>query len=157
MEYGGKILYKGEKYPIEKADDKTAFAGGIFYVKADSDCKPDIPSLVKLLRKFAARDLTRKTIETARIMGVVPVSIKITGAKTRWGSCSANRGINYSWRLIMADERSIDYVIVHELAHITQFNHSAGFWNIVKTYCPDYKSRRAFLKKMQAEIDSYNL
>jgi predicted metal-dependent hydrolase len=151
MEYGGKILYKGEKYPIEKTDGKAAFTNDIFYIPPDSTGNPDSLACEKLLRKFAARDLTRKTIETARIMGVVPVSVKITSAKTRWGSCSASRNINYSWRLIMADEKSIEYVVIHELAHIIEFNHSEKFWRVVKSYCPDYKARRAYLKAFQAE------
>ncbi|MDR0987396.1 MAG: M48 family metallopeptidase [Ruminococcus sp.] len=157
MEYGGKLLYKGEKYPIEKACGKAAFTGDVFLIPPDSDGYPDNHLAEKLLRKLAARDLTRKTIETARIMDVVPVSVKITGARTRWGSCSAARGINYSWRLIMADEKSIEYVIIHELAHIIEFNHSEKFWNVVKSYCPDYIARRAHLKAIQAEIESYKL
>ncbi|MDR0974328.1 MAG: M48 family metallopeptidase [Ruminococcus sp.] len=155
MEYGEKLLYKGEKYPIQKG--KTAFKNGVFYITSDEDNKPDINVIIKLYRKLATRDLTRRTVEMARTMGTIPVSVKITGAKTRWGSCSIKRGINYSWRLIMADEKSIDYVIVHELSHIIEFNHSEKFWNIVETFLPDYKSRRAGLKAVQAEIESYNL
>jgi predicted metal-dependent hydrolase len=155
MEYGGKILYKGEKCPVIKTDGKAAFTGDIFYIPPDSSGNPDALILEKLLRKLAARDLTRKTIEIARLMGVVPVSVKITGAKTRWGSCSVNRNINYSWRLIMADEKSIEYVIIHELSHIIEFNHSAKFWRIVETFCPDYKARRAHLK--ETAMESYKL
>ncbi|MCL2068918.1 MAG: M48 family metallopeptidase, partial [Oscillospiraceae bacterium] len=64
----------------------------------------------------------------SKLMNVTPIAVKINGAKTRWGSCSGKKSLNFSWRLIMADDDVIDYVVVHELAHITQMNHSVRFW-----------------------------
>ena len=88
----------------------------------------------------------------ALVMGVAPTGIKITGAKTRWGSCSSKNSINFSWRLVMADDEIIDYVIVHELAHIKELNHSPRFWAVVEGTLPDYKSRRSRLKLLQKKL-----
>jgi predicted metal-dependent hydrolase len=71
----------------------------------------------------------------------------ITSARTRWGSCSPNGSLNFSWRLIMAPVEAVDYVVVHELVHTVFHNHSKRFWKKVETIMPDYKERRKWLRK----------
>ena len=80
------------------------------------------------------------------MMGVMPTSIKITSAKKRFGSCSGQNGICYSWRLMLYPSEAIDYVVVHELAHIRQKNHSPAFYKEVAKILPDYKAREKLLK-----------
>ena len=87
-------------------------------------------------------------------MNVTPIAVKVNSAKTRWGSCSGRNSINFSWRLIMADDDVIDYVIVHELAHIKEHNHSDRFWAVVASVLPDYKMRQAKLKILQKKLAS---
>ncbi len=99
------------------------------------------------LRKQAEEYLPRRTAEWAAVMGVRPTGIKITSAKTRFGSCSPKNGICYSWRLMAYPLKGVDYVIVHELAHILQKNHSAKFYAVVQKYLPDWKERRKLLQK----------
>ena len=89
-------------------------------------------------------------------MEVAPSAVGITAAKTRWGSCSARRSINFSWRLAFADDAVIDYVVVHALAHITEMNHSARFWAIVAAVLPDYRERRERLKILQRRLVAEN-
>lgn len=72
--------------------------------------------------------------------------IRISGARTRWGSCGAKGSLNFSWRLIMAPLDVVDYVVVHELVHLIERNHSARFWGRVEQILPDYKARRKWLK-----------
>lgn len=72
--------------------------------------------------------------------------IGITSARTRWGSCSANGSLNFSWRLILAPIESVDYVVVHELVHTVFHNHSREFWKKVEGIMPDYKERRRWLR-----------
>jgi predicted metal-dependent hydrolase len=72
--------------------------------------------------------------------------IKITNAQKRWGSCSIKNNLNFSWRLIMAPLRVIDYLVVHELAHVEEKNHSKRFWNKVKVMLPNYVQQRKWLK-----------
>ena len=75
-----------------------------------------------------------------------PVGLRITGARTRWGSCGSKGRINFTLRLVMTPLPMIDYVAVHELAHLKELNHSKAFWALVKGVLPDYKSRDRWLK-----------
>jgi len=91
-------------------------------------------------------------MEIAKTMGLTPSSIKITNAKTRWGSCSAAGGINYPWRIIQLPDDLSDYVITHEIAHLRELNHSARFWAIVANTMPDHQTRRKRLKELQRQL-----
>lgn len=79
-------------------------------------------------------------------MGVFPSGITITGARTRFGSCSGNNRISFSWRLMAYPQQAIEYVVVHELAHLKERNHGPGFYKLVAQYMPDYKEREKLLK-----------
>ena len=85
-------------------------------------------------------------------MGVTPIAVKINSAMRRWGSCSSRMSLNFSWRLIMADDAIIDYVVVHELAHIKEMNHSARFWAVVESVLPDFRERKRKLKELQSRL-----
>lgn len=94
-----------------------------------------------------ARDIfTRKTEYYARIMGVSYGRISIREQKTRWGSCSCQGNLNFNWRLIFAPENVLDYVVVHELAHRKEMNHSKAFYAIVESVLPDYRVSRKWLR-----------
>lgn len=95
----------------------------------------------------ANRLLPELTEHFAGIMGLQPAGVRITGAKTRFGSCSAKNSICYSWRLMLYPRPAIEYVVVHELAHIVRKDHSRQFYELVASVLPDWKSRRALLKK----------
>ena len=94
-----------------------------------------------------ARDIfTRKAEYYARIMGVSYGRISIREQKTRWGSCSSKGNLNFNWRLILAPEEVLDYVVVHELAHRREMNHSKAFYSIVESVLPDYKQPKKWLR-----------
>jgi predicted metal-dependent hydrolase len=76
-----------------------------------------------------------------------PKQVKISSAKTRWGSCSPNGTLNFTWRLVMAPLDVIDYVVVHELAHLRVKNHSSKFWKVVESIYPEYKKHRKWLRE----------
>lgn len=109
-------------------------------------------SAVKLYYKYAKSIITQKVRHFSEVMDAHPVSVNINSAKTRWGSCGVKNTLNFSWKLIIADERAVDYVVVHELAHTFEHNHSARFWDIVERYIPDYKDRQPLLDKAQKII-----
>ena len=96
---------------------------------------------IKLLRKNAKEIIPEKVKYYASIMQVVPASVKINSAKKRYGSCSGTNNLNFSLYLMDKDERFIDYVVVHELAHIKHHNHSKDFYKFIEQFMPDYKER----------------
>lgn len=104
------------------------------------------PSDIAKLKKQAREILTAKTEHFAKIMGLKYGRITITSAKTRFGSCSSEGNISYSYRLILYPEAAVDYVVVHELAHLREMNHSPRFYATVASVLPDYKYRKALLK-----------
>jgi predicted metal-dependent hydrolase len=83
----------------------------------------------------------------ARIAGATYKSISITTADTRWGSCSSQKTLNFNWKLVMAPIEVIDYVVCHELAHLTELNHSRDFWETVRKMYPLYREHRTWLKR----------
>ncbi len=98
------------------------------------------------LKRAAKNYLPGRTEAWAKIMNLSPAGVKITSARTRFGSCSAKNRICYSWRLMAYPKEAVDYVIVHELAHILQKNHSPRFYAVVEKYLPDWRERRKLLK-----------
>jgi hypothetical protein len=78
--------------------------------------------------------------------------IAIKNQRTRWGSCSGKKNLNFNWRLIMTPHECVDYVIVHELAHTRQMNHSKNFWAIVEEIMPDYKSHKKTLHAIEQDL-----
>lgn len=100
----------------------------------------------KELREKAEHLLPELTARYSAVMGLKPSSVKITSAKKRFGSCSGKNGICFSWRLMAYPMPAIEYVVVHELAHIKHHNHSAAFYKLIERYMPDYRSRRALLR-----------
>lgn len=98
-------------------------------------------------RELAGQVLRRRTAYFADRMGVDYGRITIRDQRTRWGSCSARGNLNFNWRLILAPAEVLDYVVVHELAHRREMNHSGQFWRLVGNVLPDYQARRQWLKK----------
>ena len=96
--------------------------------------------------------LTMRVAEFGNLMGVKPRQLKLSDAKRRWGSCSAKQSINLNWRLIMLDDSLIDYVVVHELAHLVELNHSSGFWRVVEGVIPDHRDRRKRLREHSPSV-----
>jgi predicted metal-dependent hydrolase len=91
--------------------------------------------------------ITQKVQYYAQITGLKHESIKVNSATTRWGSCGRKNTLNFTWRLVMAPPRVVDYVIIHELVHLKQKNHSHKFWEEVAKIIPDYKQDERWLKQ----------
>ena len=90
--------------------------------------------------KESIKILKARTEELAQQMRVQPYGITVKNYKSKWGSCTANNKISYNWRIIMAPDHIIDYLIVHELSHIIEPNHSKNFWYQVGNYCKDFQN-----------------
>jgi len=109
------------------------------------------PALEAWYRAQAETIIRRKVDELAARQGARYNRCVLRSQKTLWGSCSRKRNLNFNWKLIMAPEAVIDYVIIHELAHLREMNHSARFWAIVAKECPEYRERRKWLKQRALE------
>lgn len=94
----------------------------------------------------ACRKIPERTAYFAQKIGVTYGRITLRQQKTRWGSCSANGNLNFNWLLILAPPDVLDYVVVHELCHRRQMNHSQAFWNEVSAVLPDYEEQKKWLK-----------
>lgn len=153
LDYGDTIPLRGRECKITARDGRYAgFADGCFYMPPSLTPVQIKETCVQIYRRLAKVHLDARVSFFASTLGTAAKTIKINGATTRWGSCSAKKNINFSWRLIMADDRAIDYVVVHELAHLTEHNHSPKFWAIVAAVLPDYKEREEELKKLHKKL-----
>lgn len=122
-----------------------------YLVKTPETSAPTPPPLPEQERRRymeIARDIfTRKTAYYASVMNVTYGRISIREQKTRWGSCSSKGNLNFNWRLIFAPEEVLDYIVVHELAHRREMNHSPAFYRIVESVLPDYKKDQKWLRE----------
>lgn len=144
----GRFPLMGQLFPVEYMEQgKAHYADGVFYL-----CKGTEEQLreqaQQLYRTIAREELSRRVAFYAQKIGVIPTALRINGAKGRWGSCSGKNSLNFSWRLMLADEHSINYVVVHELCHILHHDHSAAFWKEVERFFPDWKECRKQLGKV---------
>lgn len=97
-------------------------------------------------RQAAKKYIPKRVRFYADILQVDYGKITIRDQKTRWGSCSSNGNLNFNWRLILAPPKVLDYVVIHELCHRKEMNHSTRFWQYVESIMPDYKEQRKWLK-----------
>ena len=100
----------------------------------------------------ALRVLPERTDHYARLMGISYGRITIREQKTRWGSCSSKGNLNFNWKLVLMPMDLLDYVVVHELAHRREMNHSKDFWRIVEEVLPDYRERRKRLNNFSSML-----
>lgn len=153
LNYGDPVTLCGKEYPIlAKEGRHSGFDGECFYLPPGLPPDNIKQAIVQIYKTTAKHILRDKSDEYAKRINVKPAAVKITGAKTRWGSCSGKNSLSFSWRLIMADESVIDYVVVHELAHIREHNHSSSFWAVVEGVLPDYKQCKRKLKALQDKL-----
>jgi len=153
---GEKFLYLGQEFPLilsPKPKPSLAFTGQAFILSAGYQ-KGGKELFQKFYRRMARLYLSRRMEQLAQMNGFGFKKFRLSPARTRWGSCSARGTISLSWRLIMAPPEIIDYVIIHELAHTKEKNHSRAFWQLVAQYVPDYKEKRRWLR---AEGFRFNL
>ena len=106
----------------------------------------------KVLAEQAAKALQEKVSRFARQMGVSYGRITIRSQRTRWGSCSAKGNLNFNCLLMLMPQEVQDYIVIHELCHRREMNHSAAFWAEVEKYCPDYRNCRKWLKDNGASL-----
>ena len=142
---GESVLLFGENYTLRLWEYGNVYLNvgekQLFLPNQDTKKK-----LVNFLKKEAKLLFLEYVDRYAERMGTAYKKLSITGARTRWGSCSFDDSLHFSFRLLYAPKEMIEYVVVHELAHTKHKNHSPLFWAEVGKYIPDYKKRRKWLK-----------
>lgn len=103
----------------------------------------------------AAKEIKPRVIAMSELLGRKPARISMRDTRTRWGSCSSAGNLNFSWRLVMAPESVLDYVVAHEVAHLRELNHGSRFWTLVDTLCEDVTNARAWLRVNGAHLHRY--
>lgn len=154
--YGSLLLCRGKPYPVLPKAGKFVEFADAFYVPPDLTTSEIKNACIQIYRLLARKIIKEKTRVFAQLMSADYASVKITGAQKQWGSCSVRKRLSFSWKLMMADDALIDYVVVHELAHIFEMNHSERFWGIVEGVLPDYTERREQLKNLQKRLSGEN-
>lgn len=134
---------------IEKHIQKAMERKGI---AEQQSLQPRTPEEIHALAEQALQVIPAKAAEYAARIGVTYGRITIRNQKTRWGSCSSKGNLNFNCRLMLAPEEVLDYVIVHELCHRKEMNHSSRFWKEVERVLPDYQERRKWLKEHGDEL-----
>ncbi len=102
--------------------------------------------LEKWLRQQAAEEVAERVRVRSAQMSLTPKRIFMRDQRTKWGNCSMLGNVSFNWRLIGAPPEVLDYVVVHELAHLQEMNHSARFWALVQVFCPNFAQHKAWLK-----------
>ena len=155
---GSRVYYMGKSYYVKIYQDREArsvtinFTHSKFHITTPIKCKDvEIENAIKrFYKQKAIEKITPLTKKWAEIMGVEPTRISFRYAKKRWGSCSSTNCISFNYNLVKLSSSMIEYVVVHELAHITHHNHSKDFWKLVHKHMNDYKVKeekiRAFEK-----------
>ena len=148
---GKQVLFLGDTYPLcmdrhmdEHAKDALYWNGDAFRVV----CREPAAGKNLLTRWYvrqAKAFFPERLAQHADRMGVSPKKVRVSSARFRWGSCSTRQCISLSWRLMMAPVAVIDSVMIHELVHLREMNHSSRFWSFVRTHCPEYDRHKRWL------------
>ncbi len=144
---GESFLYLGRPYKlhiVENQEEPLRFENGFYLSKKFLHCAREV--FIAWYKEAALEKISQRVEFYAKMAGLKYGRIRITDAQRRWGSCSGNN-LNFSWRLIMAPLSAIDYVVVHELAHIEEKNHSKRFWRKVQSLMPDYEKYHQWFKE----------
>lgn len=146
-----KLIYKGKIYNIIVNITKRESIYLIDNFIIINSKSKDNTYIYKLIsdwyKKMAVELLPSRVYSISRKLNLNPTKIFIKNQKTLWGSCNTKKEIRLNWRLILMKESVMDYIIIHELCHIVQMNHSKDFWSLVEKFDPDYKNNMLWLKE----------
>jgi predicted metal-dependent hydrolase len=157
LKSGDTIAYLGQTLEVvtrqsnRNADSIRLEGNKLIVTTRSKNCR--LALVVEQWFRTRAEGLIREKVDKIRgHLGVRYNRLTIRGQKTRWGSCSQKGNLSFNWKLIMTPENVIDYVIVHELAHLKEMNHSKKFWQLVAQHCPQWREHKKWLNNHEAEI-----
>ncbi len=149
---GTEILFRGELVKLAAGvnGESGLIRFGTEAVRVSAATADLRPAVEKHLRKLAAKELPPRVLDFAALHQSPVRHVTVRNQKSRWGSCSRCGTISLNWRLIQAPSHVRDYLILHELSHLKEMNHSARFWREVERVCPDYETAERWLKQHSA-------
>ncbi|SFN05668.1 hypothetical protein SAMN05660284_00421 [Formivibrio citricus] len=148
---GAPFFWLGEAVVLAAGAGRTRLDGELLHVAAEDEAGMSV-ALARFMKRRAAEFLPQRVAYWSARMGLQPARVGLSSARRRWGSCAAHGGIRLNWRLMQAPPAAIDYVVIHELAHLAELNHSPRFWALVEVHCPDWKHQRDWLKRHGAQL-----
>ncbi|HSA83379.1 MAG TPA: SprT family zinc-dependent metalloprotease [Patescibacteria group bacterium] len=141
-------FYLGKQYLLERRQQQQQLIEVSDKLYIASPNEKYLTTYLESWYKQQARKIIFERVHLyAKKAGLQFTSLHLTGATTRWGSCSSQKSLNFNWKLVMAPLEVIDYVVCHELAHLTEMNHSVVFWERVRKMFPVYRQYRTWLKR----------
>lgn len=146
---GTEILFRGEPVKLEAGvnGESGMIRFGSEMVKATNPAADLRPTIERHLWRLAANELPPKVLEYAALHQLPVRRITVRNQRSRWGSCSRRGTISLNWRLIQTPAFVRDYLVVHEIMHLKEMNHSSRFWREVERACPDYEAAEQWLKR----------
>ncbi len=151
---GAEFWLLGRKFPLRLTGRVMLFDHA--FLIPDGSEKSKLAALTALYKNLARMIIGEKVKKFAPLCRVFPEKININSAATRWGSCSGKKTLSFTWKLVQCPEELIDYVVVHELCHLKEMNHSPRFWAEVSAVMPDHARRRAELKKFARALPDWD-
>ena len=143
-----EYFYLGKKYQLELRQNKNSIVELEDKLYVASSSEKYVKTYLESWYKQQARKIILDRVHFyARLGGYSYKSVSLMAATTRWGSCSAEKNLNFNWKLVMAPIEVLDYVVCHELAHLVELNHSMDFWEKVRKLFPLYRQYRTWLKR----------
>ena len=148
FEEGETFLVQGRSIPLKITQAAKASLGydGKAFILRKEDQQHAAVLFEQVYKKLARKVLGARLQDLSTELGYPFKQFRLSSANTRWGSCSSHGTISLTWRLVMAPDDVIDYVIIHELSHLKVMNHSTKFWQTVESHMPNYKVNRQWLK-----------
>jgi predicted metal-dependent hydrolase len=156
LEPGAEIPFRGIPHVIRSAARGPApvwCADGVIWVRGQPAHGPR--RVLDFLKRQARAAFETRALTHAETLGVKPSRITVRDTASRWGSCSSARSLSFSWRLILAPDFVLDYVVAHEVAHLREMNHSPRFWKHVRLLMPQMDAAQAWLKTHGRELQRY--
>ncbi|MDE0209196.1 MAG: SprT family zinc-dependent metalloprotease [Boseongicola sp.] len=152
VDVGAEIPVEGRSHKVVAGAESTArLADGRIEAPPGSAA----PAVMALLKELARERLATAAWRHSRAVRREFRQLKLKDTRSRWGSCSAEGNLMFSWRLILAPPSVLDYVVAHEVAHLRHMDHSRAFWNVVRNVCPEYQAPRNWLRREGAGLHRY--
>jgi predicted metal-dependent hydrolase len=146
---GEEFLFLGKFYPLRLGERNGKVPALFFCSRGFTLHKTHVTKarglFIRWYKTKAWEKITEKVLDYSKKLDLIPQGIRLMTARTQWGSCTPDNRLAFNWKLVMAKDAFIEYVVAHELLHIKEKNHSPRFWDALESFMPDYKARKAWL------------